>query len=219
MDLTTILYISGGTLAMIFVMLLCRREYPQPIGRGILSSVFLMVIGVAGVKLMYFIENGDFSGLSFFGAVFFIPLLALPVVLLPRTKYLDYLDVAAPSVAVMLAVMKVNCMVAGCCRGKILTETAAGEPVRFPSQLFEMIAALAIAALLLYMVKRKMLRHKLYPVFMLLYGTTRFVLNLFRETDDFWLGLGIGNLWAVAAALLGLLWLLAAARAPKSPRP
>lgn len=215
MDLTTLLYLAIGTLAMIAVMLICRKDFFLPLWKGLVSSVLLTGIGVAGVKLMFFFENGNFAGLSFFGAVFFIPVLAPLITLTLQISYPDYLDLAAPSVAIMLSVMKINCLIAGCCRGKVLYRSEFGEEVRFPSQIFEMICAALIAVLLIYAIKKGLWKRRMFPVFMILYGATRFVLNLFRETDDFWLGMGIGNMWAILSVLLGIAWLIFAERLAK----
>ena len=104
--------------------------------------------------------------------------------------------------------MKINCLTSGCCIGKVLTQRADGSAIRFPSQIFEMICVLIIAVLLIFIIKKRMFTHKVYAVFGLLYGSTRFVLNMFRETTDYWLGLGIGNLWSVVTVVISALWLL-----------
>ncbi len=192
---------------MIVVMLIIRKDYEIPLYKGLIGSILLTFIGVLSVKLMYFIENGDFSGLSFFGAVLFIPILAIPISVVLNIKYQDYIDICAPSVAIMLSAMKINCLRSGCCIGKVLYTNEFGATIRFPSQIFEMIVAFLICVLLIYASKKKIYKTKLYPAFMILYGATRFVLNIFRETDDFWFGLGIGNMWAIVSVILGFVWI------------
>ena len=98
MDLNTFLYIAGGTAAMIVVMLFCRKMYALSLVKGILSMLILTVIGVIGVKLMFFFERELFLGLSFYGAVFFIRCSHI-YILATKDEYLDYLDFSAPSVA------------------------------------------------------------------------------------------------------------------------
>lgn len=219
MDLRTVLLLLAGTAAMAAVMILCRKQYGISLWKALFSAVLLTLIGVLSVKLMFWLENGNFSGLSFFGAVFFIPVFALPVAWLLRIPYADYLDISAPSIAVMLGVMKVGCLISGCCKGKILAEHADGSVVRFPSQIFEMICALLIAAFLISLIQKGILTRKLYPFFMVLYGLTRFLLNLFRETEAFWWGMGIGNCWAILSTVLGILLLVFLHCTKKCPRP
>ena len=126
----------------------------MPLYKGLIGSILLTFIGVLSVKLMFFIENGDFSGLSFFGAVLFIPILAVPISVVLNIKYQDYIDICAPSVAIMLSAMKINCLRSGCCIGKVLYTNEFGATVRFPSQIFEMVVAFLICVLLIYASKK-----------------------------------------------------------------
>lgn len=209
-----ILLIILGTILMTLVMLYCKKQYNISPIKCILASCLLTIAGVLSVMFMFFIENGKWGGLSFFGAVFFVPVFLYFFSDLLRIKYLDYLDIAAPSVCTMLAVMKINCMIAGCCGGKILYYDENNNPITFPSRLCEMITALIIGVVLIILIKKDKLKGKCYPLFMILYGITRFVLNIFRDTEDFIFGLGIGNMWAIISLIIGLCWLVIALLLP-----
>lgn len=197
-----------GTVLMLGVHLFCCRWYSLPRKTVILNAPVLTICGFAGVKLMFFIESGGWTGLSFFGAVFFVPVLYLLVSRLLKAKCSDLLDISAPSICIMLALMKVECVVTGCCKGKILYETAAGEVVRFPSQIAEMINALFLMVLLMIIMRKQKNRGRIYPWFMVLYGITRFGWNLLRETKPFVWVLPAGNFWSLIAIVIGVLWLL-----------
>ncbi len=207
MSKETVLFIAIGTLAMILIALFCKKDYGVSLVKALLISVLLTVFGVFSVLLMFFIENGSFGGVSFFGAVFFVPLFLFPLSLLLKIRYPDYLDLSAPMICAMLAIMKLNCLRAGCCAGMILRYED-GAPVRFPSQIVELIVALVICLLLVGAIKGKILRGALYPAFMILYGATRFALNLLRETEEAFFGLAIGNLWALLSTAVGLVWII-----------
>lgn len=208
MNLNTVLFISGGTVAMMLIATAIRKCYSVKLWKILASSVLLTLSGVTSVKLMFFVENGNFSGLSFFGAVFFIPLFAVLIALLLRIKITDYLDIVAPSVAIMLSVMKINCLIEGCCKGMVIANAGTASEIRFPSQIFEMAVAAIIAILIAVAIGKGFLHHRAYPFFMAAYGSTRFVLNLFRETDDFLFGFGIGNMWAILSVIIGVGWLI-----------
>ena len=199
-------FVAAGTIAMLAVAFLCRPVFQLSVLKTVLLTLCLTVAGVAGVALLFFVENGRFGGVSFFGAVLLVPLLLFPLSRLLRLSYPVYLDLAAPMVSVMLAVMKVNCYLSGCCQGKVLYHDAAGQAVRFPSQLTELGMALLLAVILIVCIKGGVLSGLRFPLFMILYSVTRFVMNFLRETEPFVLGMAAGNFWAIISTLAGLVW-------------
>lgn len=200
--------IAIGMLAMILLMILRRKTYPGvPIWKMVVLGVLLTVTGVAGTMLMYFIENGRFGGTSFFGAILFVPLLMIPAKLL-RIKYKTILDLCAPSEALMLAVMKLDCFANDCCVGKYLPRLG----FQFPSQIVEMFASLGVMSVLLWMERRHQRTH-LYARYLLLYGAVRFALNWFRYGTKPWLWiLPSGIVWSIVSMVIGGLWLAAASK-------
>lgn len=198
-----------GTVLMLGVTLLCRLKYGFPIWKTVAATALLTVAGVVSVKIMFFVENGTWGGLSFFGAVFLVPFWFLPISLLLRLPYRALLDITAPAICIMLALMKVECLLTGCCKGRALYETAAGQVVRFPSQIVELCGALLLLVILLLLIFQNKQRGRIYPWFMILYGTTRFVLNWFRETEPFIWKLSFGVFWSLISIFLGVCLLVA----------
>lgn len=197
-----------GTLAMAAVMLLPRRwQAGLPVWKTLLSAAVLTVLGVLGAKLMFLIESGFWAGTSFYGAVFFPPLIMVLLALLLRVPPLTLLDLCAPAECVMLAILKMQCAVNGCCVGILLTITADGTYIRFPSQIIELLNALVLMAMLLWLIRKGTWQGRIYPIYMLLYGITRFILNLLRDTEPFLLGLPAGNFWSLVAIVIALIWL------------
>lgn len=197
-----------GTLVMLVVMLICRRWVAIGTLKTVAFAVLLTVCGFASVKIMFFIESGRWSGLSFFGAVFLEPVFLLLLALLLREKWTTLLDLSAPSICGMLMVMKLECLRSGCCKGRMLFVNEAGKVVRFPSQIVELLAAVALAVVLIRLMRDAKYRGKIYPLFMVLYGGSRFILNLCRETTPFVWILPAGNFWALIAIVIGILWLV-----------
>ena len=115
----------------------------------------------------------------------------------------------APGICMMLAVMKVQCFMSGCCAGRELFVNAEGVAVRFPSQLAELANGLILMAVLLIMAFRKKERGTLYPWFMVLYGITRFILNFFRVEYAEHVGFlpPYGTIWSVVSVIIGGIWL------------
>lgn len=203
MSLKRIGIIAIGMLAMMILMILRRKKYPNvPIWKMIVLGFLLTVAGVAGTMIMFFIENGSFGGTSFFGAILFVPLLITPAMLL-RIPYRNILDLCAPSEALMLAVMKLDCLANGCCIGKYLPRLG----FQFPSQIVEMIASLVVMIVLLWLEHRPKRTH-LYAWYLLLYGASRFVLNWFRYGIKPWIWVLPNSIvWSIVSVLIGSFWL------------
>lgn len=193
---------------MFAVIMVCRKRYDFSIAKCVILTAFICIIGFLCTKLFFFIENGRFDGMSFFGAVFFLPVLLYPVARIMKAKYLELMDITAVAGVAMLSIMKIHCMVAKCCGGRIIGYTEIGEAIRFPSRICELMVALIDLAILLWFVKKDILRAKKYPCLMIVYGVERFILNLFRETEPFIFGMGIGNLWAFDCFIIGIVWIL-----------
>lgn len=200
-----IMIIMLGTAAMFLLMLLRRKKYPQlGIWKMALISVLLTFSGVAGALLMHYIESGSFRGTSFFGAILFVPIIMIPAVLL-KINYSTLMDLCAPAESLMLAFMKFDCMLRGCCIGKYLPSLG----FQFPSQIIEMIVTLIITAILVKIENRPDSHGMIYGWYLIIYGATRFVLNWFRYgiKPFVWI-LPAGNFWSLVAIAIGTRWLL-----------
>lgn len=203
-----VISLAVGTIAMAAVMLLPRRwQAGLPMWKTLLSAAVLTALGVLGAKLMFLIESGFWAGTSFYGAVFFPPMIMVLLALLLRVPPLALLDLCAPAECVMLAILKMQCAVNGCCVGILLTITADGTYIRFPSQIIELLNALILMVILLRLIRKGTWQGRIYPIYMLLYGITRFILNLLRDTKPFLLGLPAGNFWSLVAIVIALIWL------------
>ena len=207
MGIQRMLIIGFGTVGMLFLLLIRRKAFPSvQVWKLPIISVMLTIAGVAGAMLMFFIESGHFGGTSFFGAILFIPILMLPALLL-RIPYGTIMDMCAPAECLMLAFMKVDCLISDCCIGKYLPTLG----FQFPSQIVEMLTILIIMLVLLHFERDARNRNMLYAYYLILYGATRFALNWFRYgiKPFIWI-LPAGNFWSIVAIIVGLLWLIAA---------
>lgn len=196
-----------GTLSMILIMAYSCVKYRISLWKVVPCAMVLAVLGVLGTKIMAVLEGGSFEGQSFYGAVLFTPLMMCLTAPLFRMKVTDLLDLCAPAECGMLVFQKVACLVTGCCEGRIFGYNSLGEAIRFPSQIMEIIAAVIILCVLLCMVQTGKQRGRLYFWYLFLYGSIRFVLNLFRETSPFIWILPAGNFWSLIAIVIGIVTL------------
>ena len=204
-----LLFLAIGTILMGIPIVLVAKRHKVPVWKGGLVTFLLTIVGTLGTFLMFYIENCAWGGLSFYGAVFFVPIAFGAASLILRISYAKVMDMCAIGECIMLALMKVHCILSGCCIGRVLFHTADGVPVLFPSREVELITALVLFVLLFYWGIKGKHCGRIYAYYLLLYGSSRFVLNIFREawtTSE--MILPYGNIWSLVAIVLGLAWLL-----------
>ena len=200
-----------GYVLMIVLMLLKprRRIYGLGPGRSVLFATFVLIAGVLGCKLLYILENLSevrengisLGGFSFFGAVMLVPLL-MP--LLGKAAGMDVpssLDSSAICILAMLGTIRIGCFMNGCCGGRIFFFR--NFDFSFPTQLMESACDFLILALLLKNEKNGGMKGRLYPRFLLLYGTVRFLIEFLRHTDKHLLGLSNAQWFSVVSILIG----------------
>ena len=169
----------------------------------------------AGIRMLTYLEVGHMQYWSFFGCIFFVPIVYFVLAKIIREPYEVLMDFAGPLCALLFVIMKLNCMHAGCCSGICMFITKTGKEILFPSQLMEAIASGIILVVLLCLQKKEINRGKLAPVFLVLYGCMRFVFSFFRGNPRhfFWLEKTIhlsvptGQVWSVICIVWGLIWL------------
>lgn len=175
---------AAGFFLMAVLMLIKRKRYDFTVFRALMFTVCVMVAGVLGCRVLYILENVraliEFGfvemGFSFFGAVFLVPLIMIPVGKLFGLTAGKSTDAAAICVCAMVATIRIGCFLNGCCGGKI---TASG--FQWPAQIMEGIGDYLILSWLLRCDKQN--KPGLYLRFMICYGCLRFVVEFFRSSS------------------------------------
>ena len=189
---------------MFIPIVIQTKWYQIPLRKSIPMALLLTASGTSGTYILFFVENHWLGGTSFYGAVFFVPVFFFLAAKILRESWLDLLDICAPAECVMLMIMKVQCLLSGCCAGRTLCLPWNQNWVQFPSQIAEMVNGFVIFLVLMWLARRGKNRGSLYGWYMVLYGSTRFVLNFFRENQsEFAMGLPAGAFWSVWAILFG----------------
>ena len=203
-------------LGMVFMCIpigIQMKWYGIALWKMIPASIAIIVTGVYGSQLWFYIENGYFEGRSLYGAVFFAPVVYLPLSLLIHIPYTKCLDFCAPTACMLLAVLKYECIKEGCCQGMVIGLDENLCYIRFPSQIVEAVAFIVVAIIPYCMSRNPKYRGKIYPWSLVLYGSSRFVLNFFREiSEPYALGLSAGSFWSLCALIIGTAWLYLAAK-------
>jgi phosphatidylglycerol:prolipoprotein diacylglycerol transferase len=112
-----------------------------------------------------------------------------------KIPFLSAADVFAPGIALGHAFGRIGCLAAGCCYGRATTmpwgitftntwaHEFSGTPlgVRLhPTQLYEFFAELINFAFLYWLCKRKRFEGQIIALFMIVYGTERYIFEFFR---------------------------------------
>ena len=191
------------------ISLLRRKNYGFSICKALLLTGIAAGAGCAGTKLLFWIENigKPFSllgGVSFYGAVFFVPLVFFVVSGLKADRFKVQMDFIAPYIPLTAAFMRVACYFNGCCGSNYYI--MGGQVVHPPVQLIECGWDLLLFGIMLILERRKWIRTGLlYPIFGVGYSVVRFGLEFIRDTPKNIAGLSIGQWLSIPAFLLSSL--------------
>src|SRR6266496_3262868 len=183
---------------------------------GIVGAKLLMLTHIGSVGEIFTMETLRAGG-DFFGGL----LLALIVAAFyMRRKHLPLLptaDVFAPGLALGHGICRIGCFAAGCCYGvrthlpwavTFTDPDTNGAPLNVPihpTQLYESLAEFAIFAVLLWRIRKPHAPGAIISLYLMLYGTVRFLVEFVRYHEQ-------GNLWGgpldtsqyIALALIAL---------------
>jgi phosphatidylglycerol:prolipoprotein diacylglycerol transferase len=125
-------------------------------------------------------------------------------------------DTFAPSLALGIAVGRVGCFLAGCCRGTV-TDVPWAVDGRHPAQLYESLGALAVLGLVLLARSRRRVPGEAFLAFGAGYGALRFALEPLRANHaPAALGLTVHQ-WFAASAVAACAALYAVRRRLYAP--
>lgn len=185
--------------------LFINRLYKIGYLKVIIFTVFSTMFGALSSMIMSYIESGNFTGTSFFGAVFLTPIFVCGLSIILKEEKWKLLNLTSFLGMITSAVLKYRCYSFGCCSGRpILLEN---YYFIFPSQIVEMLFAIFIFFLLLILLFMNNNRKDLYPIAMIVYGIGRFILNSFRRTTPIIGFMAYGHIWSILSVIIGIIWL------------
>ena len=202
------LYLLVDLIISFLAFLLVNRTYKINGFKLFVFNFVSIILGVISTMMMSYIESGSFKGTSFYGAVFLLPIFTYFLSLIFNISSWKLFNLSSILVMITSAILKVRCFVYGCCGGrKIPIETDYGF-MDFPSQIVEMIFALLIFILLLFLFFRNKDRKDLYPIMMIVYGVGRFILNSYRLVVPLFGFMSFGHIWSIISVIVGIIWLI-----------
>ncbi len=196
-------FVTAGYLAGIVLFLVLASRDGLSVWTGVDICLWMLPAALVGAKLLFILTNwGEFithpspiaSGWSFQGALFGALIVALVLFRKRKLNPWRWLDTAAPALALIVAVGRIGCLMAGCCWGAptnlpwgiIFTESHAAPTgvALHPTQVYYLVANLGIVAVLLVRRKTAAFRGELILLFVLLYVTSRSIIDPFRGAPE-----------------------------------
>lgn len=193
----------GFLLCVVMGMYRARRRSLSP--EAILDIALIgIVAGFLGAKLLYVIvefpaflaDPGSVlstEGFVVYGGIIAGVVSAIVYCRIKKLVFLQYFDLAAPSIALAQGFGRIGCFLAGCCYGRE-TESAFGmvfpegslAPAGvklLPTQLFSSAGDFLIVVLLILFQRRSRHDGDVGALYMLLYGIGRFLIEFFRSDN------------------------------------
>lgn len=202
-DHALILLLGCGTLFNVYWLHRCRERLHLRWLSVLLLSVLHTVLGVLSVKVFALFETGNFSNMSLFGGVFFMPLFYWGVAKLAKQKAADVFDVFTICLVFTLMCARLNCIVSGCCLGAHIPIEGLTH-LRFPTRELELLFYVLLLSRLWRKVLSGSARGMIYPIYMISYGIFRFVTETLRFSDRTDSILHISHLWALLSLGIGI---------------
>lgn len=177
----------------------------------IIIYVVISTVGAIGACVGSYIGGGPIISVRLYGLVIFD---SIALLLLSRAMNIDIGkmgDFISVPIMVVCASSKISCWITGCCYGFVIGETQAGELVRFPSVLFEMLLWIITTAFLILLEKRGNSKNMLWAIAAIWFGILRFIASFFRgpgsEFTQVLPGISGGKLWSLVTLIIGLFYL------------
>ena len=202
-DHALILLLGCGTLFNVYWLHRCRERLHLRWLSVLLLSVLHTVLGVLSVKVFALFETGNFSNMSLFGGVFFMPLFYWGVAKLAKQKTADVFDVFTICLVFTLMCARLNCIISGCCLGAHIPIEGLTH-LRFPTREMELLFYVLLLSRLWRKVLSGSARGMIYPIYMITYGIFRFVTETLRFSDRTDSILHVSHLWALLSLGIGM---------------
>ncbi len=225
------IYWYGVMVATAFLMavfnwhLIARRENREP-GFATDLGFWIMLSGILGARLAYVLSDSsyyfshplmiiriDLGGLIYYGG--FIGGICA-VILFAYLKKLPIWatgDFAITAIPLSHAIGRIGCFLNGCCYGmpsKVPWAVFIQDRMRHPTQLYEVIANIAVFALLIGYYPRRKRQGTVVALYLTTYPIFRFFVEFLRGDERLrWMGLSLAQHLSLLLFALGiLLWII-----------
>ncbi len=187
--------------------------------QSLLTTIGQTAIGLFFSMLFAWIEVGfDFSkaaSIRMYGLIFFYPLVYYAHAKVFKTDTRIVFDTFFIATIVFMFLARINCLISGCCGAIPIGPSAIRLPIREVEMVLNAVYLL-IAAPKVYKGKTT---GRVYPIYLIVYGIYRFVIEFVREEGDTILGierLHLAHVWSLISIAAGIIILAIMAKKEKS---
>ena len=218
------LFAVFGYVCVLVFALVYRKHYDISKRDAILIPLLLYILGGIWIRLIGWAE----SGFTYFGAnnivkgFSFFPLFGLLVAKWFKKDFRLVMDFTAPCFPLTQFVCHLACPFAGCCCGYPMAHglwNPLYDTYLFPSQLLESFVGgiITVVCILIARKNKYEVTGKIYPIFLILFGGTRFFLEFLRDNTKLFWGISDLALWALLMVVVGTVWLIVDKKKSKKP--
>lgn len=222
------IYSYGALVAIAFLLGLwtvirsVQRCELAPSDRIIDLGLWILVGGIVGARLLFVLLELSYylkhplhifmlnqGGLSFYGSLIGGYVGGVWYAKRQKIPVWPIADIIAPWLAMGYSIVRVGCFLNGCCYGVpsqnawAMRCAAEDNLLRHPTQLYALVASLIIFGVLMMVRHKKPFHGFVFWLYLGIYGTARFIIEIFRESQI----LAFGWLRTTQVACVGLVLL------------
>lgn len=197
-------------------------------------AMLMAISGIIGARLMYVAIGWEYyaarplqildlreGGLSFHGGAILAIIVGVYYLRKHKRPLGRVADSAAPAFALGVALVRIGCLLNGCCYGLptsvpwALDCSFLHDLPRHPTQIYE---SLAMFGAFLFLWSKRNHRHfsgYLLVLFTVIYSVVRFIIEFFRDVPIVWPPFSPAQLASAVIGLIGIVWIIVGDRVAK----
>lgn len=196
-------FLAAGTVFNICWLMHFRDELGISSVKVVIISILHTLYGVLTVKAFAIVESGfnsdSVGNMSLFGGVAFMPLGYLLVSIFTKQKPAKVFDIFTICLMFTLMCARINCIISGCCGGRLIP----GTEFHYPTRELEIAFYIVFLVVLGRKVLNKEGKGTIYPIYMIAYGVFRFIEEWFRTSSGMYM-FHKAHIWALLSLIIGL---------------
>ncbi len=207
-------FVAGGVALMAFCFW-NAKNYKIPLKKAIPFVLVVYTVSVAWMFILYWAESGfkNFGGNNIVRIFVWVPVFAWPMCRVLKLDFNTMCDYLAPVVCVQHGVSHFGCIFGGCCYSYEWSRGIYNHVLHYKTFPIQPIEALVAVAIVLYIwSKEKKSGFKVtgeyYPLMLILFGYSRFLLEFARDNDKLFLGISNLAIHALIMGVVGTAWYL-----------
>ena len=219
-------FFALGFVVIVIYTIANAKNYKINRGKALLFSFCVYTVTVLWMFFLFWMESGfkNWGGNNIVRIFIWVPVVAYPFAKIMKIDWKTTCEFLAPCPAMVQGISHYGCIFQGCCHGykwdRGIWNPALGYNT-FPIQPIEACVAVAVVIYVLY--RQKKIHYKVdgltYPIMLMLFGYSRFLLEFARDNEKIFLGLFSSlAIHAIVMAIVGTVWYLVTVKKNKAGR-